>query len=391
MERAADGCPAVKLLDPGQIDATGRAEFDHMALAFARHGASAIRNVATRMSLLDTGTHLFPVSINDGGERPDNSYVVSPLTTYTGYADYEIVQFGQTQGHPLLAWPLRLLVRGIGGWLARAQIDRIVQVNNWLLSTNLYPPNWTGEDLPVITRFLTETCPEHAIGFRSLNRHSNPALIDRLTALGYIAIPSRQVYLFDGHDGPASAFLHRRDSRKDAKLLVRTEYIQVPCEAFEDTDYPRIEQLYNLLYLDKYCPLNPQFSADWLRAGQLDGWLKLTALRSPAGRIDAVLGWFANEKIMTTPVVGYDTALPQKLGLYRLITQISLEQAARRRGLLNMSAGAADFKRQRGGQPEIEYSLVYVNHLPPSRQRVWRWLGRLLHAVGVPIMRRFKL
>jgi hypothetical protein len=382
----------MRILEPHMFDtASVLSEHNRMALAFVRHGAGAIRNVATRMRLLDTGRHLFPVSINDGGEPPDNSYVVSPLTTYTGYADYEIGQFGQAQGHPLLAWPLRLLVRGIGGWLQRAQIDRIVQVNNWLLSTNLYPPDWTGDDLPEITRLLVETCPDHAIGFRSLNRHSNAALIERLMALGYIAIPSRQVYLFDGHDGPASTFLRRRDSRKDAKLLVGTAYIQVPGDALEDADFPRIEHLYNQLYLDKYCPLNPQFSADWLRAGQRDGWLKLTALRSPAGRIDAVLGWFANEKILTTPVVGYDTALPQKLGLYRLIAQISLEQAARRRGLLNMSAGAADFKRQRGGQPEIEFSLVYVNHLPPARQRVWRWLGGLLHAVGVPIMRKFKL
>ncbi len=107
--------------------------------------------------------------------------------------------------------------------------------------------------------------------------------------------------------------------------------------------------------------------------------------------MDAVLGWFASEGILTTPVVGYDTTLPQELGLYRLASQISLEEAAHRRCLFNMSAGVADFKRMRGGQPEIEYSLVYVDHLPRQRQRVWRVLGRLLHAVGVPIMKKLKL
>ena len=165
----------------------------------------------------------------------------------------------------------------------------------------------------------------------------------------------------------------------------------MPGQALADADYPRLEQLYNRLYLDKYCPLNPHFSAGWMRAGQRDGWLELTALRAPQGRIDAVLGWFSNEAVMTTPVVGYDTALPQKTGLYRLISQISLEETARRRGLFNMSAGAADFKRQRGGRPEIEYSYVYVDHLPRARQRAWSLLGRLLRGVGVPIMQKYKL
>lgn len=374
----------MRLLDPGEADLPVRSETDRRALAFVRHGAPAIGNVETGMMLLDTGRHLFPVTVNDGGERADNSYVASPLTAYTGYADYEIRQLGR----PWLTWPLRGLTRAVGGWLARAKIDRIVQVNNWLLSTNLYPPDWDGADLPAITEHLLAAYPDHVIGFRSLNQHSNAALIARLEALGYLAIPSRQVYLFDGDNAD---FLRRRDTRNDARLLARTDYAQVPGQALADADYPRLEQLYNLLYLDKYCPLNPHFSADWMRAGQRDGWLELTALRSPEGRIDAVLGWFSSEKVMTTPVVGYDTALPRKLGLYRLISQISLEETARRRGLFNMSAGAADFKRQRGGRPEIEYSFVHVDHLPRSRQRAWRLLGQLLHGVGVPIMEKYKL
>jgi len=387
MEWAAAGYRTVRLVDPYQIEATGLSDWNRQSLAYARHAAYAIGNVATRIRLLDTGDHLMPVSVNEGGERTDNSYVVSPLTTYTGYADYEIGQLGR----PCLASPLRHLVREVGGWLERARIDCIVQVNNWLLATNLYPSGWDGADMPTITRLLVDAYPDHAIGFRSLNRYSNAGLITQMEALGYLTIPSRQVYLFDGCDGPGAAYLRRRDSRKDTRLLARTDYVQVPGEALADGDYPRLEQLYNLLYLEKYCPLNPHFSADWMRAGQRDGWLKLTGLRSPAGQIDAVLGWVANELIFTTPVVGYDTSLPQKLGLYRLISQISLEEAVRRRGLLNMSAGVANFKRMRGGQPEIEYSLVFVNHLPRERQRVWRVLGRLLHAIGVPIMKKLKL
>ncbi len=377
----------MRLSAPDETDIPIRSETDRRALAFTRHGASAIGNVETRTKILDTGAHLFPVTINDGGEQADNSYVTSPLTTYTGYAEFEIARLGW----PWLTWPLTALTKGAGCWLKRARIDRIVQVNNWLLSTNLYPPDWDGTDLPAITAHLLKRYPDHTLCFRSLNRHSNANLIAHLESLGYLAIPSRQVYLLDGAAGRDADFLRRRDTRNDARLLARTPYKQVPGSALDDADYPRLEHLYNLLYLDRYCPLNPHFSADWMRAGQRDGWLELTALRSPEGRFDAVLGWFANETAMTTPVVGYDTALPKTLGLYRLITQISLEETARRRGLFNMSAGAAHFKRLRGGRPQIEYSYVYIDHLPRQRQRPWRLLSRLLHGIGVPILEKLKL
>lgn len=366
---------------------------------FVRHAAPLIRNVKTRMALLEfaiqAGTQAFPVSINDGGEQPDaagagtmaNCYVVSPLTAYTGYADDELSRLGR----PWLARPLQGLAGAVGRMLARARIDRIVQVNNWLLSTNPYPPDWPGDELPALTRWLCERFPDHAIGFRSLNHFSNPQLLARLAALGYVSIPSRQVYLFDARQGEQSAFLQRHNVAIDGRLLQRTDYRFIPATALSRPDYARLEQLYNLLYLDKYCRLNPHFSADWLYRGTQDGWLELEALCTPEGRMDGVLGCFGNTGILTAPIVGYDTALPQSLGLYRLLTRRCLQKAITRRCVLNFSAGAAHFKRLRGGLPEIEYSMVYVAHLPAARQRVWRWLGRLLHAIGVPLMQRLKL
>jgi hypothetical protein len=224
-----------------------------------------------------------------------------------------------------------------------------------------------------------------------LNLFSNAGLIERLRGLGYLAIPSRQVYLFDAREGEAAGFLQRHNSRIDASLLRKSPYELVRGSDLRNEDYSRLAHLYNLLYLEKYCPLNPQLSADWLRAGQRDGWLELRALRSRAGQIDGVLGWFGNPQVLTAPVVGYDTALPQKLGLYRLITQLCLREAVQRRCLLNFSSGAAHFKRIRGGEPAIEYSMVHVSHLPAARQRVWRVLSRLLHGIGVPLMQRLKL
>jgi hypothetical protein len=89
--------------------------------------------------------------------------------------------------------------------------------------------------------------------------------------------------------------------------------------------------------------------------------------------------------------VGYDTALPQRAGLYRQLTRLCLQEAVERGVVLNFSSGAAEFKRLRGGQPQIEYSLIHVAHLSWGRRWVWQVLSHLLHGIGVPLMRKFKL
>jgi hypothetical protein len=292
---------------------------------------------------------------------------------------------------PWVSWPAKRLINLVGRRLIAARIDRLVQVNNWLLSTNLYPCAWDGLDLGEVKRFMVDSFPDHAIAFRSLNRFSNGVLIDRLKSMGFVAIPSRQVYIFDARDGDKSNFLRRHNTRIDAKLLQNTSYDSVDGDALSPNDYSRLEHLYNQLYLEKYSPLNPQFKAEWLRCGQADGWLQLRILRTAENRIDGVVGWFSNEKVLTAPIVGYDTSLPQSQGLYRLLTQMCLQESVRRRCVLNFSSGASLFKRLRGGQPEIEYSMVFVDHLNARRVRAWRLLGRVLHSVGIPIMKTFKL
>lgn len=361
----------------------------HLALSYVRALAERARigNVHTRMALLETGRHLFPVSVNDGGEHPENCYVVSPLTAYTGYANDELRRLD----HPWAARPLRRLVSAIEGLLKAARIDRIAQVNNWLLSTNLYPPDWEGAELPELTALLRQEFPDRAFGFRSLNGQANSGLLRRLRRSGYETVPSRQVYLFDGRAGPAAPFLRRHNCRIDADLLAKSPYRRVPGSELQEADFARIEHLYNLLYLEKYCRLNPHYGAGWLRCGQRDGWLELTALRTADGRIDGAVGWFSTGSTLSAPIVGYDTALPQRTGLYRQLTQLCLQEAARRRVVLNFSSGAAHFKRLRGGQPAIEYSMVFTRHLPAGQRAVWRALGTLLRGIAIPLMRKLKL
>ena len=370
------------LSEPAQPD-------DSPARRYVRACASGglIGNVSTRMALLDTGTRQFPLSINDGFEAQDNCYVVSPRSTYSGYARAELERLRR----PLLTWPLKLLSLLTDRLLSAARVDRLVLVNNWLLSTNLYPADWDLDELPAISALLRGHFANHGFGFRSLNDFSNLELRKRLETLGYLSIPSRQVYLFDARHGSQAPLLKHHNTRLDAVLLKRSPYEVVPGSALTDADYERIEHLYNRLYLDKYCRLNPHYSAQWMRRGQRDGWLELHALRTADGRIDGALGWFADAGVISAPIVGYDTALPQRVGLYRQLTRLCLQAAVERRQVLNFSAGAAEFKRLRGGQPQIEYSLIHVAHLPWPRRLVWALLAGLLKGIAVPLMHRFKL
>jgi hypothetical protein len=90
--------------------------------------------------------------------------------------------------------------------------------------------------------------------------------------------------------------------------------------------------------------------------------------------------------VQTQPLFGYNTALPQDAGLYRLLsTQTLLEGAANRR-LIHASAGVGPFKRLRGGVGAIEYNLVYDRHLPAGRRRPWRFLEWLSHRVVIPLV-----
>ena len=62
-------------------------------------------------------------------------------------------------------------------------------------------------------------------------------------------------------------------------------------------------------------------------------------------------------------VFGYDTTLPQNLGLYRRLMALLYVEAQRRDCRLHLSSGAGTFKRGRGGVPHQEYSAIYSGHL----------------------------
>lgn len=340
-----------------------------------------ITNVQTEVDALDVGGVLLPVTVNDA--EPDNAWVCSPLTTYASYAVEEIDRLG----HPWLTAPLRMLAGGVGHALRRAKIDRAVAVNNWLVSTNAYP-DLRSLDLDKLLDAARDRWPTHALWFRSLNRAHHADWLDALTARGCTLIPSRQVYLFD--DVAALARQHA-DLKRDLALFRRTVREHRVDSDFDEADFRRIADLYAALYVKKYSALNPRYDGTLLKAWSQAGLLQLKGIRDAQGVLQGAVGMLRFGNLVTSPVVGYNTALPVKLGLYRTLAATVLQQAIDDACLVNLSAGVAHFKRQRGGRPEIEYSAVLTHHMPRNTQRAVKALSAVARRIGVPIMQRYEL
>lgn len=87
-----------------------------------------------------------------------------------------------------------------------------------------------------------------------------------------------------------------------------------------------------------------------------------------------------NGPYLTGCQIGYDQALPRRLGLYRMALMHKVLLAQRRGLLVNLSGGAGPFKCLRGAEPVREYDALFDRHLPRRRRLPWRLVsleGRL--------------
>ena len=363
--------------------AEGTARLDAFVDCFNRHPAPAlIRNLTTRVERLDIADHLFPITINDGN-LTGNCYICDPVT---GYVDYAVEETRNFATNRVLQIPLIGLIKVAAVVVRASGLDRAVHVNNWLFSTNPAPAI-THSMASMLRDKLVAQYHGHAIILRSLNTSSDQSALNALVEAGFHLLPSRQIYLFDGRTPVRLS----KDMKSDRALLRKTPLKEVRNDGFTQDDYTRAITLYEQLYLEKYTPLNPQYTATYLAQAHRSGILKMEGLRNAQGVLVAVGGRFEYGQTLTQPLLGYDTTRPQSEGLYRLITAMAQRDAMERDLLFNMSAGAAGFKRNRCAVPAIEYSAVYVGHLARKRRAATRAVATVLSGVGVPLLKRYEL
>ena len=345
----------------------------YIASVVRRGPRSYVDNANVRMDALVIDEKVLPLVISERVEG--NSNVCSAYAHYFEYAFQELARRYRRVPFGLLKAPRSLL----GALLRRGSIDRLVFVNNWLLSTN--PSHGlSSAQIGALTAYLTRRYPDSAIVFRSVNPLADRTGLDALQTNSYRLVPSRRVYMLDTG---SQRYLERSNVREDLRRLRQTSYSIVDCPEDLVSHAPRIAALYRDLYRGKHSPLNPQFNADFVSLTLEERFLTYRALIED-GRVDAFISYFVEDRLMTASLVGYDLQRPRNLGLYRLAFALLITEAAQRKALLNISAGVADFKMLRGAVPVQEFDAVYDRHLPVHRRLPWAGiqmatgLGRLL-------------
>lgn len=354
--------------------------FRNFTEEFTSHNVpSLMRNVRTKMEWQKIKNKNIPVSINE--TDLESSYVVSPYSALVLYSREELVKL------PSFFKIIELILGPIGLLLKSIQINKMVAINNWLLSTNIYPQVENNQFLKLGDMYKASH-PDHFIIFRSLNKKTNESFIKDLLNNGYTLIPSRRVYLFDCS---SEDIFKRQNTKYDLRLLKKNKYKIKSADSFSDEDYKRAEELYGFLYLEKYSKLNPDFTAKYMKLCQQSETMKIKGFFSADGVMEGVIGYFIIDGIMTVPIVGYNTRLPQSSGLYRQLMITALLDAREQNLFLNLSSGASSFKRFRGGKPYTEYSAVRLDGLSWWRQVGFRFIQAILYCIALPLMKLFKL
>ncbi len=319
----------------------------------------------------DLTTHALHLPIarhQDCTHRTANAYSASLTTQYIHYAREEVGRLAT----PALRMTARAALCAAAAVLRAAQAERVVQWNSWLFSTNPLPANLQ-QIVPDVTGALIARFPQDALLVRCIDEHTQQGCGAALVQSGYLLIASRRVYHFDGR---SADYFSQSTTRRERKLLqLQNGYTFCEHEQFVPTDVPRIAELYRRVYIQKHSRLNADYHDGFFARALHERWLEFFGLRGPDGQIDAVLGCLRRDGSVSTPVLGYDTQLPEQLALYRRLVMLLLTRIAERHEQLNFSSGAGEFKRRRGGHASTEYNALYVAHLSRSRRAAWQALA----------------
>ena len=339
-----------------------------VSLVQERRSAALVSNLSTEMYLGQVGTFNVPVSVNHG--QSPTCYINCPSRAFLDYGREEL---DRLTGNPLLRGMGRAALSAFAPLVKATGLDRQVQLNNWLVATNILPPasptDWLRTFETVQAAF-----PDHVPVLRSVNTRVHGPLLHALEEAGLTLFPMRKIFLRDY----ATETDWTTDEQKDARLRDRDDLHQRSGSTFDDADFDAAARLYGALYLEKYSQLNPHYTPAFLRAAHDQLGLQLEGFFTPRGEMVGIIGCFIQHGMLTGPIVGYDTSLPQKLGLYRRLRSVN-HGKARAQGLVyNMSAGAEAFKLNRGGAASLEHLVTDFRAMPKGQRRAAKRLSQFL-------------
>ncbi len=350
-----------------------------LLLSLVKEGVEKfVSNVTTKYFVVVIDDVVLPLTVNECEYQ--NSYVVSNYYAVNGMEEW----FNKV--HPklnLLQKPLSWSLKKFFHWV---KINKVVMVNNWLFSTNLYPilkPN----QISLLAHFLRDKFPQHVHIFRGVNTLKGSELLNTLKKESFNLIGIRQVYIYDPNQrhllSPKVHYHHRRDLR----LMEKHDYEVIRDKEIKKEDFPRLIDLYKQIYVNKYTSFSPSYTVEFLREAYENGVIQFVGLKKQ-GSIDGIMGVRVLNGMMTVPFFGYETSIPQSVGLYRILSVLAIKEAENRGVILNDSSGSSAPKMFRGLKPHEEYIAVFDKHLPFNQRIFWTGAGMIVNKLVFPFVKK---
>ncbi len=356
-----------------------------LATMVAEQSSFFVENTHQEVQLLQIDTHILPLVIAEK-YHPQTTYLSSTLTQYFDLAKEEILM--ELKGKrslraaiaPALLNIMKNIFKGLG-------FEKVVFVNNFLLSTNLYP---TLSEIQIreSTNILKKTFPGHAIVFRSVNEATDNPLLNTLLSEGAKPIISRPILMLDPKE---QTYQKKRMFKMDEKLWKKNKtYHWTSHHDLTTQEIAKVKELYEALYREKYSVYNPSYKESLIKVWLESNFMEFKLLRKDE-QIVGVTAFLKQNGILTTPFIGYDQSLPIEEGLYRFLNLKLMEESIKEGLTLNMSSGAAHFKRLRGGVTFLEYNVAFFQHLPWYRRLPWKIYHQLSERFAIPTIRKYGL
>lgn len=361
--------PTVFFYDASNIDQyewpntdDGRMGCNYLLPLIKRGVGPYLQNVSTQLFLIACNDVFLPFTVNE--KEYENSYIAS------NYYALQYYKENLSKKHPfLLKLQTPFLSLG-GGVLKLAKVNKTIFLNNWLM-TNSLAPKITTEELGSMVDFLAKKFPFHTIIFRNADKLLKDELLNSMHENEFHLLKTRDIFFYDPEEKSSYSYNMRKTFRKDLRLMEKHGFTLIPSEDILESHYPRILELYQMLYIDKYTKYSPSYTLEYIKHTHQTKVVKYVILEKE-GVIEGFFSYFTYNHSMMNCLFGYNVSSPLSHDIYKLLTRLVLEESEKIGLILNDGSGGDTAKLKRGLKPSSEYMGLYSKHLPLPRRLLWK-------------------
>ncbi len=332
-------------------------------------------NADTQLLKLKCGNQVVLATLNN--KEYNNSYVLSPYTMFVSVGKKSIGTFDNFLARAFSNFGLTL----IGAIHKFCKINQLIQINSRLSSLNLYHNNVIN-NLDAITNTLVKKYPQHAIQLQCVNEVTDPELMKKLEHMGYLLVPIKLTNFYRDK----SIYMKRSHTKRDFSVLRNTKYTVIKHDELTIEDMKRIHELYQILFIQKHSEHNLDYTVQFFEQAWKNKWYTFTALRSPEGKIDGFITYKRHNNVTACGPLGYDTNLPSKLGLYRMLFALNLQPAVDEDLTYNMGSANDLYKVNRGSERVLDHYAIYCKHLSLHRRFPWLMMRFIYKHIAIKIL-----